>query len=308
MSTAGDPSRLSGESSPSSSTSSGSSSHSSGAADAAATNLALTAPTSALADDTDADAPTSPRVGTYFETEDDAYEFYKAYAARLGFVVRKSNKSKNSRHTVTRRLFVCSKQGFRQEPKKPQDETAGSGVASSPSLSLVPAPRCPDSRTGCLASLTIKLIPSANAFRVTDFVADHNHPLASSSPAVSLALLSPSSSHHSIVAVASLPDPRDGPRADMHFETEEDAYVFYNRYAEHVGFSVRRSYKKRKRGMIVSRIFVCSREGVSDRTKQEGGAIVIANGGAGSAGTPRPGLHDCQEFLVLQNLYSSVDN
>jgi hypothetical protein len=31
----------------------------------------------------------------YFETEDDAYEFYKAYAARLGFVVRKSNKSKN---------------------------------------------------------------------------------------------------------------------------------------------------------------------------------------------------------------------
>jgi zinc finger SWIM domain-containing protein 3 len=304
MSTAGDPSRLSGESSPSSSTSSGSSSHSSGAADAAATNLALTAPTSALADDTDADAPTSPRVGTYFETEDDAYEFYKAYAARLGFVVRKSNKSKNSRHTVTRRLFVCSKQGFRQEPKKPQDETAGSGVASSPSLSLVPAPRCPDSRTGCLASLTIKLIPSANAFRVTDFVADHNHPLASSSPAVSLALLSPSSSHHSIVAVASLPDPRDGPRADMHFETEEDAYVFYNRYAEHVGFSVRRSYKKRKRGMIVSRIFVCSREGVSDRTKQEGGAIVIANGGAGSAGTPRPGppptRTGCQARMVIK--------
>jgi hypothetical protein len=96
MSAAVDPSRLSGESSPSSPTSSGSSSHSSsGAADAAATNLAQTASTSALGDDTDADGPTSPRVGMYFETEDDAYEFYKAYAARLGFVVRKSNKSKN---------------------------------------------------------------------------------------------------------------------------------------------------------------------------------------------------------------------
>ncbi|CAD6223751.1 unnamed protein product [Miscanthus lutarioriparius] len=303
MSAAVDPSRLSGESSPSSPTSSGSSSHSSsGAADAAATNLAQTASTSALGDDTDADAPTSPRVGMYFETEDDAYEFYKAYAARLGFVVRKSNKSKNSRHTVTRRLFVCSKQGFRQEPKKPQHATAGSGVASS--SSLAPAPRCPDSRTGCLASLTIKLIPSANAFRVTDFVADHNHPLASSAPAVSLALLPPSSSHHSIAAAASLPDPRDGPRPDMHFETEEDAYVFYNRYAEHVGFSVRRSYKKRKRGMIVSRIFVCSREGVSDRTKQEGGATVSANGGAGSAGTPRPGppptRTGCQARMVIK--------
>ncbi|KAJ1290991.1 hypothetical protein BS78_02G284800 [Paspalum vaginatum] len=302
MSAAGEPSRLSGESSPSSPTSSGSSSpSSSGAADAsAATNLAQTASTSAAGHDADEDAPTSPRVGMYFETEDDAYEFYKAYAARLGFVVRKSNKSKNSRHTVTRRLFVCSKQGFRQEPKKPQGETAGASAASPPA----PAPRCPDSRTGCLASLTIKLVPSAKAFRVTDFAAEHNHPLASAAPAVSLALLPPSSSHHSIAAAASLPDPRDGPRTDMHFETEEDAYVFYNRYAEHVGFSVRRSYKKRKRGMIVSRIFVCSREGVSDRAKQEGVATVSANGVAGSAGTPRPGppptRTGCQARMVIK--------
>ncbi|EAZ03950.1 hypothetical protein OsI_26086 [Oryza sativa Indica Group] len=232
----------------------------------------------------------------YFETEEDAYEFYKAYAARLGFVVRKSNKSKNSRHTVTRRLFVCSKQGFRQEPKKPpQDEAA----AASP-----PPPRCPDSRTGCLASLTIKLLPSANAFRVTDFAAEHNHPLASAAPAVSLALLPPSSSHHTIAAVASLPDPRDGPRTDMHFETEDDAYAFYNRYAEHVGFSVRRSYKKRKRGVIVSRIFVCSREGVSDRAKHESIAIVSNNASTGPSGTPRPGppptRTGCQARMVIK--------
>ncbi|OEL34674.1 hypothetical protein BAE44_0004305 [Dichanthelium oligosanthes] len=300
MSAAEDPSRLSGESSPSSPASSGSSSPSSGAFDAAAAvaDLALTASTSAAGNDADAHVPTSPYVGMYFETEDDAYEFYKAYAARLGFVVRKSNKSKNSRHTVTRRLFVCSKQGFRQEPKKPQDEGAVAASSSSP------APRCPDSRTGCLASLTIKLVPSANAFRVTEFIAGHNHQLASAAAAVSLALLPPSSSHHSIAAAASLPDPRDGPHVDMHFETEEDAYVFYNRYAEHVGFSVRRSYKKRKRGMIVSRIFVCSREGVSDRAKQESGAIVTANGVAGSAGTPRPGppptRTGCQARMVVK--------
>jgi hypothetical protein len=46
----------------------------------------------------------------------------KAYVVGLGLIVRKS---KNSWHFVTRRLFVCSKQGYRQEPKKPRDESAG---------------------------------------------------------------------------------------------------------------------------------------------------------------------------------------
>jgi zinc finger SWIM domain-containing protein 3 len=90
----------------------------------------------------------------------------------------------------------------------------------------------------------------------------------------------------------------------MHFETEEDGYVFYNRYAEHVGFSVRRSYKKRKRGVIVSRIFVCSREGVSDRAKQEGVAAVSVNGDAGPGSTPRPGppptRTGCQARMVIK--------
>ncbi|EEE67214.1 hypothetical protein OsJ_24332 [Oryza sativa Japonica Group] len=304
MSTAADPSSLSGDSSPTSSgdaessSSPSSSAAAAGGSDDPAPVDQVVASGSGAGGDGDAAAavPTSPRIGMYFETEEDAYEFYKAYAARLGFVVRKSNKSKNSRHTVTRRLFVCSKQGFRQEPKKPpQDEAA----AASP-----PPPRCPDSRTGCLASLTIKLLPSANAFRVTDFATEHNHPLASAAPAVSLALLPPSSSHHTIAAVASLPDPRDGPRTDMHFETEDDAYAFYNRYAEHVGFSVRRSYKKRKRGVIVSRIFVCSREGVSDRAKHESIAIVSNNASTGPSGTPRPGppptRTGCQARMVIK--------
>ncbi|KAI5013693.1 hypothetical protein ZWY2020_040579 [Hordeum vulgare] len=222
--TAHTPASLSGDSSP---TTSGSSSPSSAAAVAgsyepALLGQAISISTPAASGD-DAAVPTSPQIGMYFETEDDAYEFYKAYATRLGFVVRKSNKSKNSRHTVTRRLFVCSKQGFRQEPKKPQDETNVT-VAAPP-----PPPRCPDSRTGCLASLTIKLLPSANAFRVTEFVAEHNHQLASAASAVSLAMIPSSSSHRSIAAAASLPDPRDGPSPEMHFETEDDAYAFYNR-------------------------------------------------------------------------------
>ncbi|KAL5197436.1 hypothetical protein ABZP36_000948 [Zizania latifolia] len=319
MSTAADPSHpisLSGDSSPISPTfsSDSSPSSSSSAAPSAAAGgsddpttvdqIASSSNPSAAGDD--AAVPTSPRIGMCFETEEDAYEFYKAYAARLGFVVRKSNKSKNSRHTVTRRLFVCSKQGFRQEPKKPRDETAAAAAAASPSHH-----RCPDSRTGCLASLTIKLLPSGNAFRVTDFVAEHNHPLASAAPAVSLALLPPSSSHHTTAAVASLPDPRDGPRTDMHFQTEDDAYTFYNCYAEHAGFSVRRSYKKRKRGVIVSRIFVCSREGVSDRAKHESLAIVNTNASTGASGTHRPGppptRTGCQARMFLRRYEAMLE-
>ncbi|KAG8100969.1 hypothetical protein GUJ93_ZPchr0293g2871 [Zizania palustris] len=138
------PISFSGESSPSSPTSSGDSSPSSsstagvgggGSGDPTPVDQVASRSNASVAGD-GAAVPTSPRIGMGFETEEDAYEFYKAYAAQLGFVVRKSNKSKNSRHTVTRRLFVCSKQGFRQEPKKHQpkkhqDETAAASPASS---------------------------------------------------------------------------------------------------------------------------------------------------------------------------------
>lgn len=87
-----------------------------------------------------------PKIGMYFETEDDAYEFYKKYAEGIGFVVRKSHKSRNTRLAVTKRWFVCHRQGFKQE----RTETKN--------------PRAPGSRTGCGACLCIKIIP-CGAFR-----------------------------------------------------------------------------------------------------------------------------------------------
>lgn len=87
-----------------------------------------------------------PKIGMYFETEDDAYEFYKKYAEGIGFVVRKSHKSRNTRLAVTKRWFVCHRQGFKQE----RSETKN--------------PRAPGSRTGCGACLCIKIIP-CGAFR-----------------------------------------------------------------------------------------------------------------------------------------------
>ncbi|XP_072978354.1 protein FAR1-RELATED SEQUENCE 5-like isoform X2 [Typha angustifolia] len=52
------------------------------------------------------------------------------------------------------------------------------------------------------------------------------------------------------------------PEVDMEFESEDKAYEFYNRYAGHVGFSVRKSSSdKSSENVTRSRTFVCSREG-----------------------------------------------
>ena len=62
----------------------------------------------------------------------------------------------------------------------------------------------------------------------------------------------------------------DIPKVSMDFETEEQAYDFYNRYAYKVGFSIRRSrgYKDNKDGKIKSRVFCCSCEGFRGKDKR----------------------------------------
>ncbi|KAJ4801304.1 FAR1-related sequence 1 [Rhynchospora pubera] len=216
--------------------------------------------------DEDEDLDLKPKIGMYFETEDDAYEFYKKYAEGIGFVVRKSHKSRNTRLAVTKRWFVCHRQGFKQE----RSETKN--------------PRAPGSRTGCGACLCIKIIP-CGAFRVTEFVEEHNHPLADQ-PAVKM-VLGPR-------APPPLYDPKDGPALDMRFETEDDAYAFYNKYAEHVGFSVRKSYKKKHKGLLVSRIFVCSREGFAEKDKHRDPEDTPRRAG------PTPSRTGCQACLIIK--------
>lgn len=86
---------------------------------------------SALGNDTNVDAPTFPRDTSL---RGQCVRVCNAYVSGLGLIVRKS---KNSWHFVTRRLFDCSKQGYRQEPKKPRDESAGFIVTTSSLSSLL---------------------------------------------------------------------------------------------------------------------------------------------------------------------------
>ncbi|XP_074374817.1 protein FAR1-RELATED SEQUENCE 5-like [Apium graveolens] len=58
------------------------------------------------------------------------------------------------------------------------------------------------------------------------------------------------------------------PKVGLEFESEEDAYRFYN--AEKVGFGIRRSkMHKSDVGEILDRVFVCACEGKRTRNKRD---------------------------------------
>ncbi|KAG6517069.1 hypothetical protein ZIOFF_020448 [Zingiber officinale] len=98
-----------------------------------------------------------PIVGMLFENEDKAYDYYIKYAGSVGFSVRKGWWDKSARNVTRSRVYVCSREGFRpkNEARRPRAET----------------------RTGCPARMAIKLT-SSGKYRITEFVADHNHQLA----------------------------------------------------------------------------------------------------------------------------------
>jgi zinc finger SWIM domain-containing protein 3 len=61
-------------------------------------------------------------------------------------------------------------------------------------------------------------------------------------------------------------DPTDGrvPKVGMQFLSEEEAYSFYNKYADTIGFSIRRSsgHKMKNSCTMQQRTFRCSRQGM----------------------------------------------
>ncbi|XP_059639222.1 protein FAR1-RELATED SEQUENCE 5-like [Cornus florida] len=55
----------------------------------------------------------------------------------------------------------------------------------------------------------------------------------------------------------------------MEFDSEEEAYDFYNAYGGRIGFSIRKEYSNKVNGRITSRAFVCSKEGVKGTDKRD---------------------------------------
>jgi len=102
-----------------------------------------------------------PKLGMGFDSDEHAYEFYNAYAGRVGFSVRKDyvNRSKIDGAVASRR-FTCFREGFRQKDKRDMNAKRSRK----------------DTRIGCLAQLVISRQPDGR-YHVTHFEEKHNHEL-----------------------------------------------------------------------------------------------------------------------------------
>ncbi|CAN6199448.1 unnamed protein product [Urochloa humidicola] len=187
-----------------------------------------------------------PKVNMLFDGESDAYEFYNAYAEKVGFFVRRSTLWTTSKNIITRRTFVCSREGFREKKK-------GAKEAKCPR---------PETRIGCPASLTIRLTANGK-YRLTEFVPNHNHQLATAS---TIHMLKAKKIRRKARAVREnlVDDTVNTPE----FENEDEAYEFYSMYAGKIGFNVRRaSMTVNTENVITRRMFVCSKEGFREKKR-----------------------------------------
>ncbi|KAK4760089.1 hypothetical protein SAY87_023220 [Trapa incisa] len=102
-------------------------------------------------------------LGKIVRSEDEAYTLYNEYAYEKGFSIRKA-KSRYYEGTrlIRQKEYVCSKEGFKEDPTP----------SETPSYNRL------DVRTGCKAM--IRFTVKDDEWKVTHFIAEHNHELASS--------------------------------------------------------------------------------------------------------------------------------
>ncbi|XP_020262591.1 protein FAR1-RELATED SEQUENCE 5-like [Asparagus officinalis] len=100
------------------------------------------------------------------KTDNDAYNYYNAYAKKIGFGIRKDTfeKSKKASREILSRTFVCDK--------------AGEKRASTENASGLTINRRPETKVGCGAKMKI-MLTSSKVWKVTKFISEHVHPLTS---------------------------------------------------------------------------------------------------------------------------------
>ncbi|KAL4283470.1 hypothetical protein GQ457_16G030280 [Hibiscus cannabinus] len=257
-----------------------------------------------------------PSVGLEFDSADEAREFYGLYAMRVGFKIRTGQLYRSRRDgSVSSRRFVCSKEGFQL-----------------------------NSRTGCPAFIRVQRRDSGK-WVIDQIQKDHNHELGlegeSSSPVlqqgpppvvakslvevlrrpkvkmlgqVDNGVLSPSS----IINFKKQKQSGDGrqstaePYTGLEFNTANEAYEYYQVYAESVGFRVRigQLFRSKNDGSITSRRFVCSKEGFQHPSRVGCGAFMrIKRTDSGSWMVDRLNKdhnHDLEVQTVCQKKFSTA--
>ncbi|KAG2609425.1 protein FAR-RED IMPAIRED RESPONSE 1-like [Panicum virgatum] len=107
-----------------------------------------------------------PKIGMKFCTEQEAYDFYNAYARDKGFSIRRSS-SHNVKNTTTikNRTFCCSHAGIRGPDKREENLNYSR----------------PETRCMCQALMKISL--KDGLYYIYEFEPEHNHILATASQA-----------------------------------------------------------------------------------------------------------------------------
>ena len=100
----------------------------------------------------------------YFESEEQAYDFYKTYSRKVGFSVRRQWRNKNKDGVISDRMFCCSSQGLREKDKRDKNVKR----------------HHPETRTNCAAHMFISLQPNGK-YHVLKFEATHNHAIVTPS-------------------------------------------------------------------------------------------------------------------------------
>ncbi|XP_048133687.1 protein FAR1-RELATED SEQUENCE 5-like [Rhodamnia argentea] len=124
------------------------------------------------------------KVGMVFSSELEAYHKYVAYALRKGFGVRKAKIRRNYKGEITRRTFVCNREGFSCTPPDEQKKIERT-----------------ENRCGCLAHIGFKV--ENGVHEVIEYMSEHNHAFISKNH------------RHPIRCGRMISDPSKGVLADM---------------------------------------------------------------------------------------------
>ncbi|KDP40075.1 hypothetical protein JCGZ_02073 [Jatropha curcas] len=220
-----------------------------------------------------------PCMGLEFVSADNARQFYGAYATRVGFRIRTGQLYRSRTDgTVSSRRFVCAKEGFQL-----------------------------NSRTGCPAFIRVQRRDSGK-WVIDQIHKDHNHELGledESHPPI-LQKRAPKATKSSagvsqrpkfnlieniddvhpctsgVISVKRLKRGGDGgqfgaePYAGLAFNSADEAYQFYQMYADSAGFRIRigQLFRSKNDGSITSRRFVCSKEGFQHPSRVGCGAFM----------------------------------
>ncbi|TXG71860.1 hypothetical protein EZV62_000439 [Acer yangbiense] len=229
----------------------------------------------------DGESTVEPHAGLEFDSADDARDFYSQYATRMGFKTRTGQLYRSRTDgSVSSRRFVCSKEGFQL-----------------------------NSRTGCPAFIRVQKRDSGK-WVLDQIQKDHNHELGSAddngsgSPIVQQSKIAVTrrsvnlSQRSKFKSFTGLDDGRpcpsgiinfkrpkkagDGgesiaePSVGLEFNSANEAYLFYQTYAENIGFRIRigQLFRSKNDGSVTSRRFVCSKEGFQHPSRVGCGAFM----------------------------------